>query len=452
MGHESMDELQGTLLELEEQVKLLVKTEMRLRRTQAELLAAKETIEEYSRTLEEKVEERTAELGHAYEQLNQASKMAAIGTLSGGIAHDFNNLLSAILGNAELLTLDLPPHSEQARLAETIASAARRGSELTARLLSFAGAAPLSARSVNLNNTIQEVVSLLGHTIEKTIAVEVALASDLAIVHGDQIQIYQAVLNICINAKEAMLPRGGGTLRIETHNRELSSDDGHIGGHARSGRFAVISISDTGIGMDDETIERIFDPFFTTGDRSMGKGLGLSITYRIVTSHDGFISVSSKEGRGTCFNIYLPACEDDAAARPVSEEEELAVSGEGTILIADDLADIRNLATSILERFGYRTLTAEDGKETVEIYEQHRDEIAMVVLDLIMPGWSGEKTLEALKSINPEIKVLISSGYSTESANEKLLALGIDGFLQKPFTIAELLAEVRRVLSGNRAE
>jgi C4-dicarboxylate-specific signal transduction histidine kinase len=158
MEHESIEELQATLLELEEQVKLLVKTEMRLRRTKAELLAAKETIEEYSRTLEERVEERTAELSRAHEELNQASKMAAIGTLSGGIAHDFNNLLSAILGNAELLMLDLPPHSEQVGLAETIVAAARRGSELTARLLAFARAAPLSARPVDLNNTLQEVI------------------------------------------------------------------------------------------------------------------------------------------------------------------------------------------------------------------------------------------------------------------------------------------------------
>ena len=446
MEHESIEELQATLLELEEQVKLLVKTEMRLRRTQAELLAAKETIEEYSRTLEERVEERTAELSHAHEELNQASKMAAIGTLSGGIAHDFNNLLSAILGNAELLMLDLPPHSEQVGLAETIVAAARRGSELTARLLAFARAAPLSARPVDLNNTIQEVISLLDHTIEKTISVEAVLEPDLATTLIDPIQIYQAVLNICINAKDAMLPQGGGKLRIETHNRELSADDGHIDRNARSGRFVVISVSDTGIGMDAETIERIFDPFFTTGDRSTGRGLGLSITYRIVANHDGFISVYSEKGQGTCFNIYLPAYEDAAAAGPVTEEEELAVSGEGTILISDDVTEIRELAASILERFGYRTLATEDGKETVELYEQHKDEIAMVVLDLVMPGWSGEKTLEALKRINPGVKVLIASGYSTDSVNEKLLALGIDGFLQKPYTVAELLGDVNRVL------
>ena len=446
MEHESIEELQATLLELEEQVKLLVKTEMRLRRTQAELLAAKETIEEYSRTLEERVEERTAELSHAHEELNQASKMAAIGTLSGGIAHDFNNLLSAILGNAELLMLDLPPHSEQVGLAETIVAAARRGSELTARLLAFARAAPLSARPVDLNNTIQEVISLLDHTIEKTISVEAVLEPDLATTLIDPIQIYQAVLNICINAKDAMLPQGGGKLRIETRNRELSADDGHIDHNARSGRFVVISVSDTGIGMDAETIERIFDPFFTTGDRSTGRGLGLSITYRIVANHDGFISVYSEKGQGTCFTIYLPAYEDAAAAGPATEEEELAVSGEGTILIADDVTEIRELAASILGRFGYRTLATEDGKETVELYEQHKDEIAMVVLDLVMPGWSGEKTLEALKRINPGVKVLIASGYSTDSVNEKLLALGIDGFLQKPYTVAELLGDVKRVL------
>jgi CheY-like chemotaxis protein len=276
--------------------------------------------------------------------------------------------------------------------------------------------------------------------------VEAVLEPDLATTLIDPIQIYQAVLNICINATDAMLPQGGGKLRIETHNRELSADDGHIDRNARSGRFVVISVSDTGIGMDAETIERIFDPFFTTGDRSTGRGLGLSITYRIVANHDGFISVDSEKGQGTCFNIYLPAYEDAAAAGPATEEEELAVSGEGTILIADDVTEIRELAASILGRFGYRTLAAKDGKETVELYEQHKDEIAMVVLDLVMPGWSGEKTLEALKRINPDVKVLIASGYSTDSVNEKLLALGIDGFLQKPFTVAELLGDVKRVL------
>jgi two-component system cell cycle sensor histidine kinase/response regulator CckA len=450
MEAKDVDDLRSTLLELEEQVKLLVKTEMRLRRTQAELLRAKETIEEYSRTLEEEVEKRTAELGQAQEQLVQASKMAAIGSLSGGIAHDFNNLLSAILGNAELLELDFAPESEQARLASIIASAARRGSELTAKLLSFARVAPIAVRPLNVNTTVEEVIGLLAHSIDKAISVEADLAPDLWITKADAIQIYQAILNICINAKTAMLPCGGGKLRIETRNRELAPGDVPLDADAHCGRFAVISISDTGVGMDEETLELIFDPFFTTGDMSAGKGLGLTIAYRIVSGHRGFITVDSEKGKGTCFNICLPACDEAEVSQPSSGREGFAPGGRGMILVADDVSEIRDLATSMLSRFGFEVITACDGQETVRLFEQHKDEIRLVMLDLVMPGWSGEKTLEELRRLAPGLKVLIVSGYSTDSANEKLLSLGFDGFIQKPFAMSELSEEIKRIFGRVR--
>jgi signal transduction histidine kinase/ActR/RegA family two-component response regulator len=405
-------------------------------------------LEEVRNNLEIKVQERTEELRRTHEQLLQSSKMSAIGTLSGGIAHDFNNLLFAILGSAELLSLELPSDSEESKLVKTIASSAQRGSELSKKLLTFARGTTLNKSCIKANDSVQEVVSLLKRTIEKMITIEIDLKPDLWTTEADPTQLYQVILNICVNAKDAMLPKGGGILRIETQNREIFKDDKHIYANAQTGKYVVISIHDNGVGMSRQIIEHIFEPFFTTKELSKGTGLGLAVSYGIIKSHNGFINVYSEKGMGSCFRVHLPACGEKIKNESPLKEEKILAYGDGTVLVVDDEVSIRELGKSIMERFGYTVLIAEDGKQALEIYQQQKDKINMVILDLIMPVLSGGETLKALKKINPNIKVLISSGYSSKMAIQEVIDIGVAGFLTKPFTIKELLDEVKRILSA----
>jgi PAS domain S-box-containing protein len=392
-------------------------------------------------------------------QLLQSEKMAAVGTLTGGIAHDFNNILFAIMGNIELLKYDLTPDTETYHLAETVEKSAQRAAKITRELLAFSRPTKSVTSSVNINHTVNEVTELLKHTIEKMIAVKTNLAPDLWKINADSSQIYQVILNMCINAKEAIMARGHGELIIETSNKELSKEDISFHPKARPGKYVMLTISDTGIGMDEETVQRIFEPFFTTKPTGKGGGLGLAVTYNIVKSHNGFITVYSEKGKGTSFKIYLPELTTGQAGMPVSEqpipdeatkapEQQTSQKAEGTILVAEDEDAIRTMVKRILERAGYSVIITPDGKQAVEQYRQQKDNIDMVILDLIMPGWSGLETLKVLRKINPNLKVLISSGYSSDSMNEEILKLGINGFIQKPYVIKELLEEVKRIIAG----
>jgi PAS domain S-box-containing protein len=378
-------------------------------------------------------------------QLIQSSKMSAIGTLAGGIAHDFNNLLFVIQGNAEFLKLELPASAKELHvLVDNIKSSTTRGAELSKKLLAFARKEQYHLEPTNINQLMENAVSLLKRTVEKMITIETYLEPDIAVVMADTSQIHQAVLNLCINAKDAM-PHAG-KLIIETHNVVI--DEHYVSTHldARPGRFVVISISDTGIGMDKETSAHLFEPFFTTKERGKGVGLGLPVTYGIVKAHNGFINVYSEKGKGTCFKIYLPISEEKLEEKPIIKDEEIFEKGTGTILLTDDEVPVQELGKRILEKYGYQVLVANNGKKALEIYRQRKNEIIMVILDFIMPGWSGKETFEELKKINPDIKVLIATGYSLNSHGEELMHEGVKGFIQKPFAIKELLKTIKEIL------
>lgn len=375
------------------------------------------------------------------EQLRQAQKMEAIGTLAGGVAHDFNNILTSILGYASLVQQELPPDSPLYRDMETILNSARRAADLTAQLLTFARrSSQTELRLLDPNDIVREVVKLLERTIDKAIAIEMRLSGDLAAVRGDSSQLHQALLNLCLNARDAM-PRGGRLL-LETRNVYLSEQDIGKDLQLTAGDYVVLSVSDTGEGIDPTVRGRIFEPFFTTKEH--GRGLGLAMVYGIVRGHGGAVHVYSERGQGTTFKVYLPACWE-AGEAPTQAVEEIS-GGQETILIVDDEENVRHVLQRILVRGGYTVLLASGGTQALDIYRQSRDEVALVILDIIMPRMSGQETFLRLMEIDPEVKVMLSSGYSENGQVNHILTDGAQGFLQKPYDMAMVLRKVREVL------
>jgi two-component system cell cycle sensor histidine kinase/response regulator CckA len=376
------------------------------------------------------------------EQLRQAQKMEAIGTLAGGIAHDFNNLLTSILGFASVVHSELPADSPLRFDIETITRSARRGSELTRQLLAFARRGQVEVHPLSLNDMAREVIKLLERTIDKAIAIEPHLADDLPIVEGDAGQLHQMLLNLCLNARDAM-PRGG-QLIIETQKVTLSEEKTHTELDLEAGQYVLLSVTDTGIGMDAETQQRLFEPFFTTKEH--GRGLGLAMVYGIVRGHGGAIHVYSEPGQGSTFKVYLPV------AGHVTEDtipEEVKISGGSeTVLVVEDEESVRALLRRILKEGGYTVLLAANGAEAVERYAERSTEIDLVVLDIIMPQMGGRETYERLREINPEVKVLLSSGYSENGQAQDILAAGARGFLQKPYDLRAVLHSVRETLES----
>ncbi|MGC8838790.1 MAG: GAF domain-containing protein, partial [Anaerolineae bacterium] len=376
------------------------------------------------------------------EQLRQAQKMEAIGTLAGGIAHDFNNILVGILGYASLLQAELPRESPLQKDVEVIIRSARRAADLTQQLLSFARRSRPQEALVDLNALVEEVVALLRQTVDRRIEIVVDLAEDLPAVEGDASQLQQVVLNLGINACEAM-PEGGrltfSTIAVTLSEGEVAQDPS-----LEPGRYVVLEVADTGVGMDERTLQRIFEPFFTTKEH--GRGLGLATTYGIVRAHGGSIRVESAVGRGTTFRILLPAAgvRVDRGVLPVLDTRPLG--GMETILVVDDEEDVRELMARVLQAEGYRVLLAEDGQRAVEVLAQCKDEVDLVVLDLIMPRMDGVETFRRLREVKPDVRVLISSGYSPEQEGQALLEEGAAGFLQKPYDMDQVLRKVRDVL------
>jgi PAS domain S-box-containing protein len=382
-------------------------------------------------------------------QLLQAQKMEAIGTLAGGLAHDFNNLLQAVQGYAELVLLrknkDEPGHRE----LHEIIRAARKGTELTRQLLTFSRKVESKLRPMDLNRTVEQVQGLLTRTIPKMIEIELRLADDLKMVNADPTQLEQVLMNLAVNAKDAM--REGGKLFIETRNVSLDKGycDTHLGG--KPGDFVLLMVSDTGHGIDQETLEHIFEPFFTTKGVGRGTGLGLAMVYGIVKSHNGYITCYSEVGHGTTFKIYLPAVEE-APEAPREREERLPQGGTETILLVDDEESVRQLGKQMLEVVGYRVLVASDGEEALALYPKRMGDVALVILDLIMPGMGGKTCGEALLRLNPRVKLLIASGYSVNGRLEEPLRSGARGFISKPYDLRDLLKRVRHILDEDRKE
>ncbi|MHC1742774.1 MAG: ATP-binding protein [Syntrophobacteraceae bacterium] len=378
-------------------------------------------------------------------QLRQAHKMEAVGTLAGGIAHDFNNLLQAIQGFTELLLLESGPGKKGYAELEEIERAARRGGELTRQLLTFSRKVESRLEPVDLNETVEHVRRLLERTIPKMIRIELRLNGNLRRVRADAAQIEQVLMNLAVNARDAM-PEGG-TLCIETANVMLDEEHRRSQPETSPGDYVLLLVSDTGHGMDMSTREHIFDPFFTTKEVGKGTGLGLAMVYGIVKSHGGYVTCESRPAEGTAFRIYFPAIKPVTVISPAAVEEPAQQPGTGTILLVDDDDAVRSLGERILVKYGYSVIGATDGESALRIYEERKDSIDLVVLDLIMPGIGGKQCLQGLMKMDASVKVLVTSGDSATAQMEGLSEIGATDVLRKPYDVQHFLKLVRQILA-----
>jgi two-component system, cell cycle sensor histidine kinase and response regulator CckA len=376
------------------------------------------------------------------EQLQQAQKMEAVGTLAGGIAHDFNNLLQGIQGYAQLLLLNKEKCRSAQRELEEILGAAKRGGELTRQMLTFSRKVESNMQPTDLNIEVKKVEKILSRTIPKMIEIQIKDADNLNTVNADAGQIEQVLINLALNARDAM--KDGGKILIETENVMLDREYCETHLLEKPGEYVLLSFSDTGHGISKEALGHIFEPFFTTKKVGEGTGLGLSMVYGIIMNHGGAIHCYSIPGMGTTFKIYLPAIKSFKMPS-AADTIETSKGGDETVLLVDDEAVIRDIGTQILEKFGYNVLTAVDGEKALDIYRSQREGIDLVILDLIMPGMGGGKCLAELLKINPEAKVIISSGYFV-NGGEDSPSKGAKGFIKKPYIFEGMLTEIRRVL------
>jgi two-component system cell cycle sensor histidine kinase/response regulator CckA len=375
------------------------------------------------------------------EQLQKARKMETVGTLAGGIAHEFNNLLMTIQGNASLIQFDLDIADPHYQMLEKIEKAVNRGVKLTQQLLGYAKKGKYEIKSLNLNRLVKETADSLGST-QKDIAIHYELAANIAAIQGDQDQIEQVLSNLFTNAADAM--SGKGKLLLKTSNVTHEHMEAKLYKPA-PGDYVKLTVTDTGVGMDAATRDRIFDPFFTTKGMGQGKGLGLASAYGIIKSHGGYIEVESEKGHGSIFSIFLPTSRNKIWGGPPTAL--LTQERDGLILMADDEDLVLGVGVNFLNRLGYTTLTAKNGREAVEIYQKNHDVIDMVILDMIMPQMGGGQAYDNLKKINPEVKVLLSSGYSLDGQAREILDRGCNGFIQKPFSMEALAAKIDEILT-----
>ncbi len=381
------------------------------------------------------------------EQLLQAQKMESIGNLAGGIAHDFNNLLGGILGYASFAKKKMSPEDPLYHSVNSIERTAGQAAELTRQLLGFARRGKYQVKPINCNALIQDLIQFLGRTIDKRITLEVDLDPRLNLIEGDEAQLQQSLINICLNARDAM--SSGGILKIVTKNQSLSHDLPLKQRGWKEGSYIRITISDNGSGMTQEIQSQIFEPFFTTKEPGRGTGLGLSMVYGIIQNHGGVIDVKSAPDQGTTFEILLPSIADVMIQEDVlPTPPTISPKGTETILIVDDEEIIRQLGADILEDVGYKVILASRGEEAIALYRQKRKDIGLVVLDVVMPGLGGKETFRKLREINPNIKVLLSSGYSTDGEVGEILKEGVSGLIQKPYKDEELIGKVREMLDA----
>jgi two-component system cell cycle sensor histidine kinase/response regulator CckA len=378
------------------------------------------------------------------QQLRQAQKMEAVGRLAGGVAHDFNNLLMVIKGHTEMLLNAAPTSEQTARKIEQIERAADRASTLTRQLLAFSRMQLLQPRVMNLNAVVEDMGRLLPRLIGEDIELVMRTAEDLGAIRADASQMEQVIMNLAVNARDAM--PGGGRLLIETSNEELDSAYSAIHPVVRQGKYVLLAVSDTGTGMDAETQAHIFEPFFTTKEQGKGTGLGLATVYGVVKQSGGFIWVYSEVAKGTSFKIYLPRVEQpvekSGSTRPASE----APHGTGTILLTEDEQDVREVAREFLESGGYTVIEAHDGADAIRLVEKHEGAIDLLVTDMVMPGMTGQELGGILQEKRAGLRILYMSGYSEHAAAESVQGDASVRLLTKPFSRGALLRTVHDIL------
>lgn len=377
------------------------------------------------------------------EQLRHAQRMETLGTLVGGIAHDFNNQLTVVLGNIRLALDILGPYGPGRLELVDAEQAGQRCADMTQGLLTFSQRRIGRASTIDANEFVLEFARLLERVLPATVSIETQTDPDIPMVNADRTQLHQLLMNMAVNARDAMEDQG--VLTLTTSNR-IVEDDECIGKQDwRPGRYVVLSVNDTGAGMSPEIVSRIFEPFFTTKKQGKGTGLGLAMVYGIVKAHGGWITIETKPGNGSTFRFFLPAAENQVPDAPDGVQKPLR-GGRERILVVDDEEFVRKLVRTILERWGFQVVTAETGEQAVAFYREHASAIDLVLLDYTMPGWNGLQVLRKMQELDPEVRVIFSSGHTLQSEPNQLLAAGAEAFVAKPYRPEELVARIRQVL------
>lgn len=377
------------------------------------------------------------------DHLLRAQRMESIGTLAGGIAHDFNNILSPIMMSVEMLKLETQD-TETLRWLDMIRENAERGADLVKQVLTFARGMSGDRVSVQLKHIIKDLISVLSETLPKSIQLIFNVPTDLWVISADPTQIHQVLMNLCLNARDAM--PSGGTLRITAENVVIDENYARMDLDADPGHYVLVTIEDTGVGMSRDVAARIFDPFFTTKDIGKGTGLGLSTSLMIVKGHNGFINVYSEPQKGARFSVYLPVTVSEANSETHKPASKYPKGNGELVLIADDEENIREVTRATLERFGYRVLTAIDGTDAAAIFAQNKDEIALLLTDMAMPFLDGIGTIRTIRRMNPDIRVIAMSGLMSSEQTAELDSLSVQDFISKPFTAEKLLNSIGNVL------
>jgi signal transduction histidine kinase/ActR/RegA family two-component response regulator len=393
-------------------------------------------------------------------QVQHAQKLESLGILAGGIAHDFNNILMVILGNANLALTSMPPDATACDHLKEIDVAARRAAALAKQMLTYSGKGSFATEPIHLNEFVEELVHMFEASISKKAMLKFDLADDLPAIEADATQVRQILMNLVTNASEAIDDRSGiitfSTGTMDCDRKYLDSENAAF----RVGLdeplpedvYVYFEVADTGCGMDEETLDKLFDPFFTT--KFTGRGLGMAATLGIVRGHRGAIKIYSEPSKGTTIKVLFPASESDGPSEGRQARERIGAEewrGEGTILLADDEDSVRTVTRRMLEKLGFQVLLAADGRSALEIFRDHGDEIVCVLLDLTMPRLDGEQAFRAMRRIRPDVKVILSSGYNEQDATQRFAGKGLTGFIQKPYQLAALEAELRDLFRSERA-
>lgn len=398
-----------------------------------------------TRKLQERDDAIAKELDDYRASLLHAQKMEAIGNLSAGIAHDFNNILTGIMGYSELALDEMGEGGASREYIGRVMDLTQKATDFTRQILLIGRKLPPARRPVNINYLIEDSMRMLRRMVEENIEIKVSLQTDIPLVDADQAQITQVLMNLVVNARDAL--RKGGVIEIKTGETVVDEEYCRYYAYARPGDYVTLSVIDNGEGIPGEIRDRVFEPFFTTKTKGKGTGLGLAVTYSIVKAHGGWINLYSEVGRGSEFRVYLPASsESELVLQGVLEKEELP-RGTENILLVDDDEVIRELGSSILEGLGYRVITASNGEEALKLYGEEGKDIALVIMDRVMPKMDGFEAYNRLKEMNPMVKVIISSGYSADEALS-LKESGVLGFLDKPYRMAEMAKMVRKAIDA----